>query len=91
MQESPEWFSVAAWAKEKGSSYAAPSRSLYFSAYAVMSNHLHQVLRCRPDLVSQWSEAGKVAARWCRLFRGTAACYAVRRLKSTISKAKHSV
>jgi len=37
-------------------------------AYAVMSNHLHLVLRVRPDLVSSWSDR-EVAERWCRLFR----------------------
>jgi len=41
-------------------------------AYAVMSNHLHLVVRSRPDLVSTWSER-EVAERWCRLFRGKAA------------------
>ena len=41
-------------------------------AYAVMSNHLHLVLRSRPDRVGGWSER-EVAERWCRLFRGKAA------------------
>ena len=35
--------------------------------YAVMSNHLHAVLRTRPDVVSGWSDE-EVAKRWWRLF-----------------------
>jgi REP element-mobilizing transposase RayT len=35
--------------------------------YAIMSNHLHLVLRNRPDSVEQWSDA-EVALRWCKLF-----------------------
>jgi hypothetical protein len=35
--------------------------------YAVMSNHLHLVLRNRPDLVQLWSET-EVAFRWRKLF-----------------------
>ena len=34
--------------------------------YAVMSNHLHVVLRARPDLVRDWSDE-EVALRWNRL------------------------
>jgi hypothetical protein len=34
--------------------------------YAVMSNHLHIVLRARPDLVRDWSDE-EVALRWTRL------------------------
>ncbi len=41
-------------------------------SYAVMSNHLHVVVRIRPDWVSQWSDR-EVAERWSRLFRGKAA------------------
>ena len=33
----------------------------------VMSNHLHLVLRTRPDWVESWSD-GEVAVRWLRLF-----------------------
>jgi REP element-mobilizing transposase RayT len=36
-------------------------------AYAVMSNHLHLVLRIDPGVVSAWSD-DEVAARWVRLF-----------------------
>ena len=35
-------------------------------AYTLMSNHLHLVLRTRPDLVPEWS-AEEVAWRWLRL------------------------
>ena len=35
--------------------------------YAVMSNHLHIILRSRPDVVSGWSDE-EVARRWYRLF-----------------------
>jgi hypothetical protein len=41
-------------------------------AYAVMSNHLHLVIRSRPDRVWAWSQR-EVAERWCKLFRGKAA------------------
>jgi REP element-mobilizing transposase RayT len=40
------------------------------SAYAVMSNHLHLVLRTRPDWVESWSDQ-EVAVRWQRLFSRT--------------------
>jgi len=36
-------------------------------AYAVMSNHLHLVVKMVPDAVTDWSDA-EVAARWVRLF-----------------------
>ena len=35
--------------------------------YTVMSNHVHLVLRKRPDIAAQWS-ADEIARRWCRLF-----------------------
>ncbi len=35
--------------------------------YTVLSNHLHVVLRTRPDVVEQWSDE-EVARRWLRLF-----------------------
>lgn len=37
--------------------------------YAVMSNHLHLILRNRPDVVEQWSDE-QVAIRWLRIFPG---------------------
>jgi REP element-mobilizing transposase RayT len=41
--------------------------SLY--AYAVMSNHLHVVLRTEPDTVASWSDE-EVARRWVSAFPG---------------------
>jgi len=38
-------------------------------SYAVMSNHLHQILRNRPDVVSAWSDE-EVAIRWLKVFPG---------------------
>jgi REP element-mobilizing transposase RayT len=35
--------------------------------YCVMSNHLHLILRSRPDVVATWSDQ-EVARRWLRLF-----------------------
>jgi REP element-mobilizing transposase RayT len=35
--------------------------------YAVMSNHLHTVLRTRPDLVASWSDV-EVAERWLSVY-----------------------
>lgn len=37
--------------------------------YAVMSNHLHLVLRNRPDVVAAWSDRD-AAVRWLRVFPG---------------------
>jgi hypothetical protein len=34
--------------------------------YAILGNHLHVVLRNRPDLVSTWSDE-EVARRWCQV------------------------
>ena len=38
-------------------------------SYAVMSNHIHQILRTRPDVVAAWSDE-EVAIRWLRVFPG---------------------
>ncbi len=35
-------------------------------SYAVMSNHLHVILRARPDVVAAWSDVD-VARRWARI------------------------
>tara|TARA_R110002049_G_scaffold72490_7_gene187559 strand:+ start:145010 stop:145429 length:420 start_codon:yes stop_codon:yes gene_type:complete len=35
--------------------------------YTVLSNHLHVVLRTRPDVVAAWSDV-EIAKRWLRLF-----------------------
>ncbi|QDS93090.1 hypothetical protein FF011L_18450 [Roseimaritima multifibrata] len=37
--------------------------------YAVMSNHLHLVLRSRPDVVTKWSDI-EVAKRWLKIYPG---------------------
>lgn len=38
-------------------------------AYAVMSSHMHQILRNRPDVCARWSDE-EVAIRWLRVFPG---------------------
>ncbi|TWT69688.1 hypothetical protein [Crateriforma conspicua] len=38
-------------------------------SYAVMSNHMHQILRNRPDVCCRWSDED-VAIRWLRVFPG---------------------
>jgi REP element-mobilizing transposase RayT len=38
-------------------------------SYAVMSNHIHQILRTRPDVCARWSDE-EVAIRWLRVFPG---------------------
>ena len=37
--------------------------------YAIMSNHVHVVLRNRPDVVAEWSNE-EVSLRWLRVFPG---------------------
>jgi REP element-mobilizing transposase RayT len=37
--------------------------------YAILSNHMHLILRTRPDVVQTWSDR-EVALRWLRLFPG---------------------
>jgi hypothetical protein len=37
--------------------------------YAILSNHLHVVLRNRPDVVETWSDR-QVALRWLQIFPG---------------------
>ena len=37
--------------------------------YAIMSNHVHLILRNRPDIVSAWSD-NEVAIRWLKVFPG---------------------
>ena len=41
------------------------------AAFAVMSNHVHVILRNRPDVVALWSDQ-EVARRWLALFPGRA-------------------
>ena len=38
-------------------------------SYVVMSNHMHQILRNRPDVCAEWSDE-EVAIRWLRVFPG---------------------
>jgi len=38
-------------------------------SYAVMSSHMHQILRNRPDVVAAWSDR-EVAIRWLKVFPG---------------------
>jgi len=38
-------------------------------SYAIMSNHIHQILRNRPDVVAEWSDE-EVALRWLKVFPG---------------------
>lgn len=38
-------------------------------SYAILSNHTHQILRNRPDIVAQWADA-EVAIRWLKVFPG---------------------
>ena len=42
---------------------------LEIAAFAVMSNHIHVILRIRPDVVALWSDQ-EVARRWLALFPG---------------------
>ena len=37
--------------------------------YAILSNHMHLILRNRPDVVAKWSDQ-EVAIRWLRVFPG---------------------
>lgn len=37
--------------------------------YAIMSNHIHVILRNRPDVVATWSDE-EVATRWLKVFPG---------------------
>jgi hypothetical protein len=37
--------------------------------YAILSNHMHIILRTRPDVVAQWSDE-EVARRWLSIFPG---------------------
>jgi REP element-mobilizing transposase RayT len=41
--------------------------SIEICGYTVMSNHLHVVLRNRPDIARQWSDHD-IALRWCMVF-----------------------
>jgi hypothetical protein len=43
--------------------------AIELAAYAVMSNHLHSVIKTRPDIAASWSDA-EVARRWLAIFPG---------------------
>ena len=47
----------------------ASAMSLDVLTYAIMSNHLHVILRNRPDVVATWSDE-EVATRWLKVFPG---------------------
>lgn len=55
-----------AWVKNR-LQFLAEIFALDVAGYAVMSNHLHLVVRTRPDQASGWNEE-EVARRWLRLF-----------------------
>lgn len=54
------------WMQER-MQFLAGCFALDLLAFAIMSNHLHVILRNRPDVVSSWSNR-EVALRWLRLF-----------------------
>ncbi len=55
-----------AWIEARLRSLAA-AFAVEVAGYAVMSNHLHVVLRMRPSVVASWSDR-EVAERWCAIF-----------------------
>jgi hypothetical protein len=55
-----------AWVKNR-LQFLAEIFALDVAGYAVMSNHLHLVVRVRPDLAAGWNEK-EMALRWLRLF-----------------------
>jgi REP element-mobilizing transposase RayT len=56
------------WIRERLQQLAAQF-ALDVLDYVVMSNHMHVILRNRPDIVAQWSDK-EVARRWWNLFPG---------------------
>ena len=54
------------WIRERIQELAA-GYGVEVSAYAIMPNHLHVVMRTRPDWVESWSDR-EVARRWLILF-----------------------
>jgi putative transposase len=46
--------------------YLAAIFAVEVCAYAIMSNHYHNILRTRPDIVAKWSDR-EVATRWLEL------------------------
>ncbi len=60
-----------AWIRDRLESLAGLF-GVEIAAFAVMSNHLHVILRNRPDVVALWSDF-EVARRWLTLFPGRVA------------------
>ena len=60
-----------AWIRDRLESLAGLF-GVEIAAFAVMSNHLHVILRNRPDVVALWSDS-EVARRWLTLFPGRVA------------------
>lgn len=56
------------WVEER-LQFLASCMAVELSSFAVMDNHLHTVLRNRPDLVSSWSDE-EVARRWLTICPG---------------------
>src|SRR6056297_2831787 len=56
------------WIRRKMESLASVF-SIDVLTYSVMSNHVHLILRNRPDVVGAWSDR-EVAIRWLRVFPG---------------------
>jgi len=59
-----EWFH-----RRRGALALASVFGVDVPAFAVMSNHVHLILRNRRDVVAPWSD-GQVAIRWRRVFFG---------------------
>ena len=59
------------WIRQRIKELAA-GYAVEVAAYSVMSNHLHVVVRTRPDWVEAWSDR-EVAGRWLKLFFKTRA------------------
>ena len=55
-----------AWIRER-MEFLASVFAIDCLTYTVLSNHLHVVLRSRPDVVREWSD-DEVARRWLRLY-----------------------
>ena len=56
------------WVKERLRALAS-TLAVDVLAYAVMENHVHTLLRNRPDIVAKWTDR-EVALRWLRVFPG---------------------
>ena len=56
------------WIEER-MTFLASQMALEVTGYAIMDNHLHVVLKTRPDIVAKWS-ADEVARRWLTLCPG---------------------